>query len=313
MLTRVLCTADICDALRASRPYRPGMPLERVMDVMGREVGNAIDPTCFEALQIAHSRRDAGSPERRRSAGRQAGLRAGRGLPSGGVALLVVSGWWLVVRGVAASREYPSHCRTGSAGYFANRESTNDNLQRENVEPRALVITWACTQVAHSPRSRGRPSRSRRPQTQALQRSLIWCDLAVTRSSRRRSPCDSRPAGSRRSDCRARAAAARSPRRTLRRSPQRFRPRTPARWPAVMSKLTPPQGADASHATAAGSGDAAVTVLEVAGSESTFEYVFGDGGATLYGGDPDVGENGSYGIGVRIDDRDNRPPRRSRR
>jgi putative nucleotidyltransferase with HDIG domain len=53
MLTRVLCTADVCDALRASRPYRPGMPLERVIDVMGREVGNAIDPTCFEALQVA--------------------------------------------------------------------------------------------------------------------------------------------------------------------------------------------------------------------------------------------------------------------
>ena len=53
MLTRVLCTADVCDALRASRPYRPSMPIERVLDVMGREVGNAIDPTCFEALQIA--------------------------------------------------------------------------------------------------------------------------------------------------------------------------------------------------------------------------------------------------------------------
>jgi putative nucleotidyltransferase with HDIG domain len=53
MLTRVLCTADVCDALRASRPYRPSMPLERVMDVMRREVGSAIDPTCFEALQIA--------------------------------------------------------------------------------------------------------------------------------------------------------------------------------------------------------------------------------------------------------------------
>jgi putative nucleotidyltransferase with HDIG domain len=53
MLTRVLCAADICDALRASRPYRPSMPLERVMDVMRREVGNAIDATCFEALQIA--------------------------------------------------------------------------------------------------------------------------------------------------------------------------------------------------------------------------------------------------------------------
>src|SRR4029078_3984341 len=47
MLTRVLCTADVCDALRASRPYRQSMPIERVLDVMGREVGNAIDPTCF--------------------------------------------------------------------------------------------------------------------------------------------------------------------------------------------------------------------------------------------------------------------------
>jgi putative nucleotidyltransferase with HDIG domain len=53
MLTRVLCTADMCDALRASRPYRAAMSLEQVMDVMRREVGSAIDPTCFEALQIA--------------------------------------------------------------------------------------------------------------------------------------------------------------------------------------------------------------------------------------------------------------------
>jgi putative nucleotidyltransferase with HDIG domain len=53
MLTRVLCTSDVCDALRASRPYRPAMPVERVLDIMGREVGAAIDPTCFEALQIA--------------------------------------------------------------------------------------------------------------------------------------------------------------------------------------------------------------------------------------------------------------------
>jgi HD-GYP domain-containing protein (c-di-GMP phosphodiesterase class II) len=53
MLTRVLCTADICDALRASRPYRASMPVERVLDVMSLEVGQAIDPACFEALQIA--------------------------------------------------------------------------------------------------------------------------------------------------------------------------------------------------------------------------------------------------------------------
>ena len=53
MLTRVLCTADVCDALRASRPYRAAMPTERVLDIMRREVGVAIDPTCFEALQLA--------------------------------------------------------------------------------------------------------------------------------------------------------------------------------------------------------------------------------------------------------------------
>ena len=48
---RVLCTADICDALRTSRPYRPGLPPERVLDIMGREVGTAIDPDCYDALQ----------------------------------------------------------------------------------------------------------------------------------------------------------------------------------------------------------------------------------------------------------------------
>jgi putative nucleotidyltransferase with HDIG domain len=55
MLTRVLCTSDVCDALSASRPYRDGMAPDRVLEIMGREVGSAIDPTCFEALQIVLS------------------------------------------------------------------------------------------------------------------------------------------------------------------------------------------------------------------------------------------------------------------
>ena len=41
-----LCVADICDALRASRPYREGLPSERVLDIMGREVGIALDAEC---------------------------------------------------------------------------------------------------------------------------------------------------------------------------------------------------------------------------------------------------------------------------
>jgi len=62
-----------------------------------------------------------------------------------------------------------------------------------------------------------------------------------------------------------------------------------------ISKLTPPHGAEASHEIAAGNDDAEVTTLDAAGSESTLEYVFGAGGAALYGGYPGVGENGSYG------------------
>jgi putative nucleotidyltransferase with HDIG domain len=48
---RILCVADICDALRASRPYRAGLPVERVLEIMGREAGAGIDPDCFSALR----------------------------------------------------------------------------------------------------------------------------------------------------------------------------------------------------------------------------------------------------------------------
>jgi putative nucleotidyltransferase with HDIG domain len=51
MVARVLSVADICDALGASRPYREGMPPDRVLDIMRREVGTAIDAECFAALQ----------------------------------------------------------------------------------------------------------------------------------------------------------------------------------------------------------------------------------------------------------------------
>lgn len=51
LLSRVLCVSDICDALRASRPYRPGLPTDRVLDIMRRDVGMGIDPLCFEALE----------------------------------------------------------------------------------------------------------------------------------------------------------------------------------------------------------------------------------------------------------------------
>jgi putative nucleotidyltransferase with HDIG domain len=51
MAMRVICISDICDALCASRPYRPGLPVDRVLEIIGREAGTAIDPECFAALQ----------------------------------------------------------------------------------------------------------------------------------------------------------------------------------------------------------------------------------------------------------------------
>jgi len=51
MRTRVLCVADICDALLSSRPYRAGLPTERVLEIMKRDVGTALDPDCYAALR----------------------------------------------------------------------------------------------------------------------------------------------------------------------------------------------------------------------------------------------------------------------
>lgn len=50
MAARVLCVADVFDALRASRPYRPALSSAQALDVMGRDVGRALDPDCFAAL-----------------------------------------------------------------------------------------------------------------------------------------------------------------------------------------------------------------------------------------------------------------------
>lgn len=48
---RILCVADICDALRSSRPYRPGMPPERVLEIMARDAGTGLDPGVLEAMR----------------------------------------------------------------------------------------------------------------------------------------------------------------------------------------------------------------------------------------------------------------------
>ena len=54
--TRIVTTADIFDALTADRPYRPAMPVSQAFAIMTKDIGTAIDPECFAALQRALAR-----------------------------------------------------------------------------------------------------------------------------------------------------------------------------------------------------------------------------------------------------------------
>ena len=51
--SRIITVADIFDALTADRPYRAAMPVNKALHIMAGEVGTAIDPECFYALQMA--------------------------------------------------------------------------------------------------------------------------------------------------------------------------------------------------------------------------------------------------------------------
>jgi putative nucleotidyltransferase with HDIG domain len=46
---RILAVADVVDALTADRPYRPGMPPERVRAILDSESGPHFDPCCVDA------------------------------------------------------------------------------------------------------------------------------------------------------------------------------------------------------------------------------------------------------------------------
>ena len=54
--SRSLMVADIFDALTASRPYRDAMPVSQALSIMRKEVGTAMDPLCFDALEAAVAR-----------------------------------------------------------------------------------------------------------------------------------------------------------------------------------------------------------------------------------------------------------------
>jgi hypothetical protein len=63
LLARVLGVADICDALSATRPYREGLPPERVLEIMRRDVGTGVDPECFAALEATIQAAGTRAPE----------------------------------------------------------------------------------------------------------------------------------------------------------------------------------------------------------------------------------------------------------
>ena len=52
MESRIITVADIYDALTTDRPYRKAMSAEKAMAILQSEVGVAVDPRCFEALQF---------------------------------------------------------------------------------------------------------------------------------------------------------------------------------------------------------------------------------------------------------------------
>jgi putative nucleotidyltransferase with HDIG domain len=60
---RILCVADISDALLATRPYREGLPPERVLGIMSREVGTGIDAESYGALEVVLTGALIGPPQ----------------------------------------------------------------------------------------------------------------------------------------------------------------------------------------------------------------------------------------------------------
>jgi putative nucleotidyltransferase with HDIG domain len=47
---RIIAVADVYGALTEDRPYRAGLPLEQVIEIMTKDIPHKLDPECFEAL-----------------------------------------------------------------------------------------------------------------------------------------------------------------------------------------------------------------------------------------------------------------------
>jgi len=64
---RILAVADVFDALRAKRPYRDSLPLEKTFSIMREEAPHAIDLPCLEALIAAKTSSEPSSLEQSKS------------------------------------------------------------------------------------------------------------------------------------------------------------------------------------------------------------------------------------------------------
>jgi putative nucleotidyltransferase with HDIG domain len=54
LTARILAVADVFDALRAKRPYRDALPLEKVFSIMQKDAPHGLDWPCLDALMGAH-------------------------------------------------------------------------------------------------------------------------------------------------------------------------------------------------------------------------------------------------------------------
>jgi HD-GYP domain-containing protein (c-di-GMP phosphodiesterase class II) len=61
--SRILAIADIFDALRAKRPYRDSLPLEKVFAIMRADSPKALDLPCLEALIVSKTNSDVSALE----------------------------------------------------------------------------------------------------------------------------------------------------------------------------------------------------------------------------------------------------------
>ncbi|HVU44666.1 MAG TPA: HD domain-containing phosphohydrolase [Terracidiphilus sp.] len=47
---RIIAVADVYGALTEDRPYRAGLPIEQVVEIMSKDIPTRLDPDCYEAL-----------------------------------------------------------------------------------------------------------------------------------------------------------------------------------------------------------------------------------------------------------------------